>query len=330
MDSTTTFPNELWLQIFSHLSPCVLRNLSSTRRALYDIARPLGFTEFKLRPYPYDFQPPKAQLDDATERLRFYSSPKVAPYVQSCTARHTLNGRQDCTMDEGAPHVLVNAFFEYLPKFAAMQRIYMDRMQFTQIGITNLCGLPALTHVEFSGCKIAAGEQLNADSLNLRVATFITRFDHMCDLWMSLISRDSLRELSVSDILPLAKPDVQPFPKAHTLTVNDLPMRIWDTLTIFAKFPALRVFSTDYRGVYLYSPMQRRTARSPLRRHPSSPCSPPRPSLTPSNPSPSPGTSPSNTAAPTPHRGTTPRRPPLPPCPTSRTYAASWWQSALR
>ncbi|KAJ6469107.1 hypothetical protein DFH09DRAFT_1479370 [Mycena vulgaris] len=216
MDSTTTFPNELWLQIFSHLSPCALRNLSSTRRALYDIARPLGFTEFKLRPYPYDFQPPKAQLDDAIERLRFYSSPKVAPYVRSCTARDMLNGRQDCTMDEGAPHVLANAFFECLPNFTAMQRIYMDHMQFTQIGIKNLCGLPALTHVEFSGCKIAAREQLNADSLNLRVATFITRFDHMCDFWMSLVSRDSLRELSVSDILPLAKPDVQPFPKAHT------------------------------------------------------------------------------------------------------------------
>ncbi|KAJ6500287.1 hypothetical protein DFH09DRAFT_1203176 [Mycena vulgaris] len=318
MDSTTTFPNELRLQIFSRLSPCALRNLSSTRRAFYDIARPLGFTEFKLWPYPYEFQPPKAQLDDALEPLRFYSSPKVAPYIWSCTAH--------CTMDEGAPHVLVNAFFECLPNFTAMQRIYMDRMQFTQIGITNLCGLPALTHVEFSGCKTAVGEQLNADSLNLRVATLITRFGHMCDLWMSLVSRDSFRELSISDVLPLAKPDVQPFPKAHTLTVNDLPMRIWDTLTIFTKFPALRVFSTDYRGVT--SHRGRNPPSSP--RHSSSPCSPPRPSLTPSNPSPSPGTSPSNTAAPTPHRGTTPRRPPLPPSPTSRTYATSWWQSALR
>ncbi|KAF7348858.1 hypothetical protein MVEN_01405900 [Mycena venus] len=207
MDSKTTFPNELWLAIFSHLPPDALRNLSSTRRALYDIARPLGFTELKLQPYPYDMQPPKAQLDDALEHLRFYSSPKIAPH-----------------------------------------RLYMDRTQFTQLGITNLCGLPALTHVELSACQVAPGEQLNVDALTLGIVTFITRFGNMCNLWMSLLSRNSLRELNLYNILPLAKPDVQPFPNVHTLTVNDLPMRIWDTLTIFAKFPALRVFSTDYRG----------------------------------------------------------------------------------
>ncbi|KAJ6590762.1 hypothetical protein B0H10DRAFT_2092167 [Mycena sp. CBHHK59/15] len=250
MDPKHTFPSELWLELFAHSSADTLRNISSTNHALHEIARPLGFTEFKLYPYPYEYQPPQAQLDDAPERLRFWSSPKIAPHVRSCTARYNLSRWQGFTQaDDGAPHALVNAFFECLPKFTGLQRLYTDRIQFTQLGLTNLCALPALTYVDLSGSKIAAGEQTDLESLTLRVATFITRYDQMNALWIPLLSPDSLRELNLSDITPLAKPGVQPFPNVDTLTVNDLPMRSWDTLAILAKFPAVRVFVSDYRGV---------------------------------------------------------------------------------
>ncbi|KAJ6574550.1 hypothetical protein B0H19DRAFT_1124774 [Mycena capillaripes] len=250
MNPKHTFPNELWLELFTHSSPEALRNVSSTNHALYDIARPLGFTEFKLYPYPYEYQPPQAQLDNALERLQFWSSPKVAPHVRLCTARYNLSRWQGSTQaDGGTPHVLVNAFFECLPKFTGLKRLYTDRIQITQLGLTKLCTLPALTYVDLSGSKLAAGEQTDLDSLTLRVATFITRYDQINTLWIPLLSRDSLRELNLSDISPLAKPGVQPFPNVHTLTVNDPPFRSWDTPTIFAKFPAVRIFVSDYRCV---------------------------------------------------------------------------------
>ncbi|KAJ7840788.1 hypothetical protein B0H13DRAFT_2287014 [Mycena leptocephala] len=194
------FPNELWLEVIAQLPSDALRDLSSTHRVLYDIARSLGFTEFKLYSYPYEFQPPKAQIDDALERLSFYSSPKIAPH------RWQWSAQSD---DEGSPHILMNAFFECLPQFTGLQRLYADRIQFTQMGLANLCELPALAYVELSGCTVAAGEHINPGSMTLGVAKFITRYDYdMNDLWLSLLSRDSLRELNFSDLSALNKPGV--------------------------------------------------------------------------------------------------------------------------
>ncbi|KAJ7922511.1 hypothetical protein B0H13DRAFT_2317342 [Mycena leptocephala] len=252
MDSNHRFPNELWLEVTAQLPSDAIRNLSSADRALYDIARSLGFTEFKLYPYPYDFQPQKAQLDDALQRLDFWSSPNIAPHVRSCTARSNAHRWQGSAQlhDGGSPHILMNTFFELLPRFTGLQRLYADWIQFTQMGLASLCGLPTLTHVELSGCTVAAGEYINPDSLTLRVATFIARYDYdMNDLWISLLSRDSLQELNFSDLLVFTKPGVLPFPNVQTLTMNSLPMRISDTLAILAKFPGVRVISSGYTPV---------------------------------------------------------------------------------
>lgn len=227
-----------------------IRNLSSTDRALYDVARSLGFTQFKLYPYPYDFQPQKAQLDNALQRLDFWS-PNIAPHVRSCTARsNPQRWQRSAQLDDRGPHMLMNAFFERLPRFTGLRRFYAYVIQFTQMGLANLCGLPALADVELFFCAVAAGEHINAGSLTLGVATFITRYDyHMNDLWISLLSRDSLQKLNFCDLLVLSEPGVLPFPNVHTLTANNLPTSISNTLTILAKFPAVRVFSSVYTTV---------------------------------------------------------------------------------
>ncbi|KAF8151075.1 hypothetical protein K438DRAFT_1988344 [Mycena galopus ATCC 62051] len=144
MNLPPKFPNELWMEVFAHLPPDTHRSLSSTQRALCTLARPLGFTEFKLYPYPYELHPPQAQLADALERLNFYTSPRIAPYVRACTARlnHSRwqgSGSAQVNDDEATPHVLLNAFFARLPKFVALERFYTDRIRFTQLGIANLC-----------------------------------------------------------------------------------------------------------------------------------------------------------------------------------------------
>ncbi|KAJ7246877.1 hypothetical protein B0H12DRAFT_1324979 [Mycena haematopus] len=244
------FPNELWLEVFAQLSPDAHRSLSSTHRTLYDIARPFGFVEFKLYPYPYEFQPPNAQLDDALERLRFWTSPRIAPHVRSCVARQDMYRWQGSTMiseDDEPPHVLMDAFFERLPLFTGLERLCSNLIRFTRTGITNLCELPRLSHVELFGSTVAPGEHIDPAAVTLRVASFLSRYDyHMNEFWISLLSRDTLRELEFSNPLALARPEVQPFPNVHTLRVNDSHYMAHDTLAIYNKFPNLRTLQSNY------------------------------------------------------------------------------------
>ncbi|KAK7050229.1 hypothetical protein R3P38DRAFT_2503868 [Favolaschia claudopus] len=251
MSQHTTFPNELWAEICSYLPSEALRNLSSTHHPLYDLARPLGFTEYKVYPYPYDFYPQKRKLDDAIDRLAFYSSPKMAPNIRTCTARWNPQKWQGSPQreDQGSTHVLMKAFFAAIPKFTALQNFYADRIQFTQTGLTNLCALPALRLVDLSACTLANGEHIDAASLTLRVENFTTScYDsQMNDLWNSLLSRATLRYLDFADLRSVK--DLQPFPNVHTLRVREFPMMPYDIFSFFSKFPNVRIFRSDYCGV---------------------------------------------------------------------------------
>ncbi|KAJ7710640.1 hypothetical protein B0H17DRAFT_4069 [Mycena rosella] len=219
MDSQ--FPNELWLEICALLPPEALRNLSSTHCALYALARPLGFTESKLDPYPVHYIPPKARLDAALERPEFWSSPKIAPHVRSCTAQYNVSIWQMLERYyHSGPPVLVDAFLERLSRFTGLQRLQTDGIRWTQLGIVNLCALPALTHLKSSADHVADGERINSGSLTLHVSTFTTHYDNMNDIWISLLSRDSLRSLDLFSPCILAEPGVLPFPHVHTLSVN--------------------------------------------------------------------------------------------------------------
>ncbi|KAF7349167.1 L-aminoadipate-semialdehyde dehydrogenase [Mycena sanguinolenta] len=242
------FPTELWLEVFSRLPPAAHRSLSSTHRTLYDIARPLGFTEFTLYMYPYDLQPEKAQLDDALERLRFWTSPRIAPHVRSCTTSQNMDW-QGAWGEQTDEHVLISAFFERLPRFTGLERLHADDIRFTRTGITNLCGLPALTYVGVSGWTIPPLEHMDP-ALTLRVAGFLARHGYlMNNTWFSLLSRDTLRELELYKPLALASSEVQFFPNVHTLRIE----RFSDTIhavAAFNKLPNLRSFSSPNGDVF--------------------------------------------------------------------------------
>ncbi|KAJ7213541.1 hypothetical protein GGX14DRAFT_445395, partial [Mycena pura] len=262
MEGRLRFPNELWLEVCTYLPLDAVRSLSSTDRSLYAIARPLSFTEFKLYLYPSEYNPPQELLVDALARLAFYSSQEIAPLVRTCTTRQSYDSRRwpvcdsthgDHARGGGAPHALMNAFFVRLPRFTGLQRLYADRIRFTRAGLEALCALPPLQHAEFDACTFttARGEQItspDAATTTLRVANFVTR--NITDaVWLPLLCHDSLRALNISDLLLLARPSVGPFPFVHTLTAIPCDLRIHDALTIFAKFPAMRVFITDYTGI---------------------------------------------------------------------------------
>ncbi|KAJ7246881.1 hypothetical protein B0H12DRAFT_1125627, partial [Mycena haematopus] len=144
----------------------------------------------------------------------------------------------------------IDAFFERLPHFTGLERLYTDRIRFTQTGITNLCGLPRLTHVELFGSTVAPGEHIYPAAVTLHVASFLSRYDyHMNGIWISLLSRDTLRELEFSNPLALARSEVRPFPNVQRFKMNDFPSMVRDIVPIFHKFPNLRIFQSDYRGV---------------------------------------------------------------------------------
>ncbi|KAJ6486886.1 hypothetical protein C8R45DRAFT_1074665 [Mycena sanguinolenta] len=255
MDLKDRFPNELWLEVFARLPPSGRRSLSSTHRTLYDLARPLGFVEFALYYYPYGFRPVKAELDDALERLLFWTSPKIAPRVRSCIISqkpHLWQASRPPRTDN--KNFLMNAFFERLPHFTGLERLSVDQVRLTQAGIANLCKLPALVHVEFLRCTVASQEPIDS-AATLRVSSVTTRYDYyMNDFWIPLLSPDTLRELDLDGFLGFigfAKSDVQPFPNVHSLKMDDFPPVVHDTVTIFHKFPNLRTFSSTYRGVLL-------------------------------------------------------------------------------
>ncbi|KAF8182746.1 hypothetical protein K438DRAFT_1839704 [Mycena galopus ATCC 62051] len=220
MDLNHRFPNELWLAVFTHLPLDTLRSLSATRRTFYHMARPC-----------------------------FWASPNIAPHVRRCTVSCDLHQWQGAerAYDEDRPHILMIAFFECLPHFTGLQRLDAIRIQFTQAGIVNLCGLRALTQVKLLRTTVAIGEHIDLGSLTLRVTTFIIKdWNYQIhNLWLSLLSRDTLRELHFPGLLALAKPGVPHFPNVHVLTLHNLPSRVEDTIAILNKFPRVRVFSTN-------------------------------------------------------------------------------------
>ncbi|KAJ7893776.1 hypothetical protein B0H13DRAFT_1886192 [Mycena leptocephala] len=65
----------------------------------------------------------------------------------------------------------------------------------------------------------------------------------MNDLWVSLVSPETIRELVCPNLLPMVKPGGPPFPNVHTLTLLEgAPMQ----LSILTRLPGVRLFSIDY------------------------------------------------------------------------------------
>ncbi|KAF8151258.1 hypothetical protein K438DRAFT_2027051 [Mycena galopus ATCC 62051] len=241
MNFKEKLPNEMWLEVFSYLPLDALRSLSSTQRALRNIARPLGFADFRVRPHLRNHLPSQGQLDNAMERLRFWSSPEMAPHVRSCTAS------QPWRTSSPSWHILINSFFQFLPRFTGLHRLHLDCIQFTQTVIIDLCGLPALTHAKFLWCRVRSGEHLDPGALTLRVTNFTVDFvsndDGLGNLWISLLSCDTLQELHFSSLQ--FSPEFSPFPNLHTIGV-----KFWspNTSAILPKFPQVRNFATRTWG----------------------------------------------------------------------------------
>ncbi|KAJ7677430.1 hypothetical protein B0H17DRAFT_1334264 [Mycena rosella] len=155
MSTDPRVPAELLDEIVAHFSPdsdhATLKDLSLTSRRFDDLSRPLVFTSFNFYPYSVvtgsyglcagDFVlPPAPDLNRARERLEFWASARIAPYVLECNVEpleFENSGRLPPPGED--PYMLLAAFFQFLPRFTRLRGFSGFHVHFTQITVANLC-----------------------------------------------------------------------------------------------------------------------------------------------------------------------------------------------
>ncbi|KAJ7480675.1 hypothetical protein FB451DRAFT_1446646 [Mycena latifolia] len=169
-------PNELWLEIFDHLPLDTIECLSLTSRTFSPLTRPFLFAHFDFHPYASRmvngvFALPSAEeVEQSLERLAFWASPEIAPFVRSCDITPWASmgaARTRAFSGTTTPYVLLAPFFDLLPCFTHMHRLHAKLVYFTQTGVTNLLRLPALASLHIDACGIAPGAHIDVSSLPL-------------------------------------------------------------------------------------------------------------------------------------------------------------------
>ncbi|KAJ7132650.1 hypothetical protein C8R46DRAFT_1140473 [Mycena filopes] len=259
--SAQKVPNELWLEVFANLSRDTLKDISLTYRAFCRISRPLIFTHFDFHPYCIASNdvlllPEQEHVDAALERLNFWLSNEIAPYVRSCTITPwrplgpiLATWRWD---KNPTPHVLLEAFFADLASFVGVQQIQAHGVYFTQTAIANLCRLPALTTLRIERFAAPENDTVDLPSATLGVSKF-TVSGAMSDAgglahWIPLLRPDSLRELNAQCSFRLFGPHIETgtlpvFPLVHTFSMTLDFTAMSRRLAVLAKFPNVQTLT---------------------------------------------------------------------------------------
>ncbi|KAK7030059.1 hypothetical protein R3P38DRAFT_2932979 [Favolaschia claudopus] len=252
-------PNELWLQVCSHLPLDSVRHLSSTDRHLYTTVRALGFSEYRLQVWHVDDKYyPSSKIESAFDRLAFFSSPTTAPHVRTCIVKGNFPP-SIMQMDlpdfnevvEPPRHMFMQSFYDRLPLFSRLDSLQLHRIQLTQIGLANICTLPSLTHISMAHCSVAQGEILDVDSLTLKVKSFSAYKNAGFNL-PRLLCPATLERLEICHWTGLAEFDIGPFPHVRALRMTDGldvgTMELTDEFRVLTRFPAVRTLGLLYRN----------------------------------------------------------------------------------
>ncbi|KAJ6514313.1 hypothetical protein C8R47DRAFT_1090915 [Mycena vitilis] len=263
-------PDEIWTEVLAHLPRDMLSNVNLTSLRLHCLTRPLLFRKFEFHPYtclpgyrttsgnPSSLAlPGPEQINLVIQRLRFWSTDDIAPFVRSCliapwptSAVHGWSFFRvvwnDSFLAED-PYMLLTSLLDALPRFTNLNNLTFDRVHFTQSRLERLALLPPLKFLGVSMCGVAEGEVLFTSRLTpLAVAEFKFIHDNSfdgVDHWLDLLPRDTLRhaELSCNKQLLDQIPNRAPFLSVTTLKLEANNLLPW-TL-ILHKFPALEVLT---------------------------------------------------------------------------------------
>ncbi|KAF7352023.1 L-aminoadipate-semialdehyde dehydrogenase [Mycena venus] len=262
MSSQARIPNELWSKMFGCLTTDSLVQLSHTNRLFCGISRPHLFSEFSFHPYALVNGavkvPPSSIVQRAQERLAFWASPSIAPFVRSCKItpweRGERRGPKFSTSNER--YDLLNAFFDSLIHFSGLHTLHAVDIRFTQVGLTSLCNLPSLRSLCIVGQDFVPGELIDTSSLKLKhlcCFEFRNEYSFMsgtADDWIPLLRLDELHKLEVTltphlitvlDRIPF-------FPQMRTLSVRLDVLDASQSVGLLAKFPALTELSMSQAG----------------------------------------------------------------------------------
>ncbi|KAJ7776899.1 hypothetical protein DFH07DRAFT_798134 [Mycena maculata] len=262
-------PEELWLEVFRHLPLDTLRDVSTTSHIFGRLSRPFLFSHLDFHPYatrPYArhgfashvlLLPEAAEVERVLERLNFWSSAGIAPFVRSCsitTWRKEGPGPSIFSTTD-SPDVLLYPFFERLACFTGLQQLNAVVVHFTQAAIANLCRLPALTEMHIDTCNVVGGLESQTLSISVLSIRHDVRREDGIGLWVPLLRPDRLHELDLMcnlRVLGVTIEDIPPFPNLHTLSMTINLSRMSDTIAILSKFPSLQVLVLTGWGRLVY------------------------------------------------------------------------------
>ncbi|KAJ7691450.1 hypothetical protein B0H17DRAFT_1063188 [Mycena rosella] len=261
-------PNELWIEILGTLSPDTLKDISVTNRTFCRTIRRLLFAHFDFHPYgvgPHStpILPSDVEVTRHLERLDFWTSDEIAPFVRSCTITPMRSTGPAYPFDtvkasrskKPAPYVLLEPFFERITCFTGLRRLKARGAHFTPVALANLRRMPSLTHLHIDHFEITAVESMDFILQPLSLTRFsishdVTREDGL-EHWVPLLNPEHLRELNImcnlrvlgesTDVIPI-------FPRLHKLSLLLNLATMSRNLATMSKFPGVRVVTIEGWG----------------------------------------------------------------------------------
>ncbi|KAJ7934768.1 hypothetical protein B0H13DRAFT_2305220 [Mycena leptocephala] len=259
--SSQRFPNELWLEVFSHLPRDTLKAVSLAYRTFHRLSRPALFRDFKFHPYAVHIDsggalaglPPSADVNRSLERLNFWCSDEIAPFVRICRIipwyPFFSNSRLVFSTTD-TPYTLLYALFERVPCFTGLKRLFAEHAHFTQTGVTNVCRLPTLSRLDLVLCSVAPGEHIDPSTLGLGVSSCLLKpYIHSqdgFDPWVRLLRPEHLRQFQMSynsRFFSERLHTTPSFPHVHTLSAKIDFSKMSQILMSLSKFPAVEVLT---------------------------------------------------------------------------------------
>ncbi|KAJ7748641.1 hypothetical protein B0H16DRAFT_1848728 [Mycena metata] len=136
------FPNELWLKALGYAPNDTLTNIALASHRFCDLSRPHMFTTFAFHPYAMDRKglllPSSRLVEKAAERLKFWLSDAIAPFVRVCNVTpFAPKAAKYSTSDQ--PYILLDPFFQELGAFTGLRVLTAMGVHFTQTGLSTLC-----------------------------------------------------------------------------------------------------------------------------------------------------------------------------------------------
>ncbi|KAF9076357.1 hypothetical protein BDP27DRAFT_1414244 [Rhodocollybia butyracea] len=222
-------PTEIWASVFIHLGLNCLRHSALTCSSLRWIARPYLYQNLTIFcEYPWQAQSIQAfqsarrkGVSRPLERLRFFTSPDIAPLVRKCSIQFQL--WPDIPLEP-----VLNFLCENLHYFVNLRRLEFHNILISSKRVENISTLPSLQSLVLIDCKLPQIEPVNSTISTLSLT--VSQRDYGALMapprWLSLVDSEKLLELQLVttwatlDTLSEFVDTRKVFPHLHILRLN--------------------------------------------------------------------------------------------------------------